>query len=266
MSDKVHYRVEERVALLVIDNPPVNALSRPVRAGLAEGLSRALGDDGIEAIVVLAAGRTFPAGADLAEFGRPPEAPRLPNLLAAIEAAPKPVVAAIHGSALGGGLELAVACHYRLASEDARLGLPEVTLGLVPGAGGTQRVPRLTGAPFALDLMLKGRPVSADEAAEAGLVDGVVEGDLESAAVAFAQSLKEEDLGPRPTAQASSATVIGDTYTIVSSASSTSRALALSRSGSRTAQRTAQVSSSTSISPDRGLPASAIDRWGSTAR
>jgi 3-hydroxyacyl-CoA dehydrogenase len=201
MNDKVHYRVEERVALLTIDNPPVNALSQPVRAALGDGLARALADETVDAVVVTAAGRTFPAGADLSEFGRPPGEPRLPDLLARIEAAPKPVVAAIHGSALGGGLELALACHYRLASEEARLGLPEVTLGLVPGAGGTQRLPRLAGAPFALDLMLKGRPVSADEAAEAGLVDGVVEGDLESAALAFAQSLKEEGLGPRPTAE-----------------------------------------------------------------
>jgi 3-hydroxyacyl-CoA dehydrogenase len=199
MSDKVHYRVAERVALLTIDNPPVNALSHPVRTALAAGLDRAAADPGVEAIVIAAAGRTFPAGADLSEFGQPARDPRLPDLLARIEACPKPVVAAIHGSALGGGLELAIACHYRLAAEDARVGLPEVTLGLVPGAGGTQRVPRLAGARFALDFMLKGRPVSADAAAEAGLLDGVVEGDLESAAISFAQSLKEEDLGPRPT-------------------------------------------------------------------
>ncbi len=201
MSDKVHYRVEGRVALLAIDNPPVNALSHAVRAALDEGLSRALADETVEAIVVMAAGRTFPAGADISEFGQPPREPRLPDLLARIEAMPKPVVAAIHGSALGGGLELALACHYRLAAEEARLGLPEVTLGLVPGAGGTQRLPRLAGARFALDLMLKGKAATADEAAEAGLVDGVVEGDLESAAIAFAQSLKEEELGPRPTAE-----------------------------------------------------------------
>jgi 3-hydroxyacyl-CoA dehydrogenase len=201
MSEKVHYSVAERVALLSIDNPPVNALSHPVRTGLAEGLDRAVADPGVDAIVIRAAGRTFPAGADLTEFGRPPAHPILPDLLARIEACPKPVVAAIHGQALGGGLELALACHYRLAAEDARVGLPEVTLGFVPGAGGTQRVPRLAGALFALDLMLKGRPVTADDAAEAGLLDGVVEGDLESAALSFAQSLKEEDLGPRPTSE-----------------------------------------------------------------
>jgi 3-hydroxyacyl-CoA dehydrogenase len=199
MSETVHYRVEERVALVTIDNPPVNALSLSVRSALASSIARAADDDAVEAVVIAAAGRTFPAGADMAEFGKAAAEPRLPDLLAAIEACPKPVVAAIHGSALGGGLELALACHYRLAAEDARLGLPEVTLGLVPGAGGTQRLPRLSGARLALDLMLKGRPVSADEAAEAGIVDGVVEGDLESAALSFAQSLKEEALGPRPT-------------------------------------------------------------------
>jgi 3-hydroxyacyl-CoA dehydrogenase len=199
MSDKVHYAVAERVALLTIDNPPVNALSHPVRAALAEALDRAAADPAADAIVIRAAGRTFPAGADLSDIGRPPAHPVLPDLLARIEACPKPVVAAIHGQALGAGLELALACHYRLAAEDARVGLPEVTLGLVAGAGGTQRVPRLAGAAVALDLMLKGRPISADEAAEAGLLDGVVEGDLDGAALSFAQSLKEEDLGPRPT-------------------------------------------------------------------
>jgi 3-hydroxyacyl-CoA dehydrogenase len=201
MGDKVHYRVEERVALLTIDNPPVNALSHPVRSALAGMIERAAGDEGVDAVVIAAAGRTFPAGADLSEFGKPPGEPTLPGLLALIEGSGKPVVAAIHGSALGGGLELALACHYRLAAEDARLGLPEVTLGLVPGGGGTQRLPRLAGARFAFDLMLKGRPVSADDAAEAGLVDGVVEGDLESAAISFAQTLKEENLGPRPTSE-----------------------------------------------------------------
>lgn len=201
MSGTVHVKVAEGVALLTIDNPPVNALSLPVRAGLARLVGQAAADPAVEAIVIAAAGRTFPAGADLAEFGKAAAEPRLPDLLALIETAPKPVVAAIHGSALGGGLELALSCHYRLAAEDARLGLPEVTLGLVPGAGGTQRLPRLAGARVALDLMLKGRPVSADEAAEAGIVDGVVEGDLESAALSFAQSLKDEGLGPRPTSE-----------------------------------------------------------------
>jgi len=201
MSGQVHYRVEDRVAVLTIDNPPVNALSRPVRKALVDGVGRALADE-VDAIVIMASGRTFPAGADIAEFGKPPEDPWLPEVCATVESSPKPVVAAIHGNALGGGLELALACHYRLASEEARVGLPEVTLGIVPGAGGTQRAPRLAGAAFALDLMIHGRSISADEAAEAGLLDGVVEGDLEGAALAFAESLEEEDLGPRPTCEA----------------------------------------------------------------
>lgn len=200
MKGQVQYRTEDRVAILTVDNPPVNALSRSVRQGLLEGLERALTDE-VDAIVIMAAGRTFPAGADISEFGRAPEAPLLPEVFSRIEASTKPVVAAIHGNALGGGLELAVACHYRLASEDAKVGLPEVSLGVVPGAGGTQRIPRLAGAAFALELMVHGRPVTADDAAEAGLLDGVVEGDLEGAAVSFAESLREEDLGPRPTCE-----------------------------------------------------------------
>jgi 3-hydroxyacyl-CoA dehydrogenase len=197
MSETVQYRVEDRVAVLTVGNPPVNALSHAVRLGLVEAIARAARDD-VDAVVLMAAGRTFPAGADIAEFGKPPADPWLPEVLERIEACEKPVVAAIHGTALGGGFELALACHYRLAAEDARLGLPEVTLGLVPGAGGTQRLPRLAGAEVALDLMISGSSLTADEAAEAGLVDGVVEGDLESAAISFAQSLKDEGLGPRP--------------------------------------------------------------------
>ncbi len=202
MSDKVHTRVEERIAVLSVDNPPANTLTQEVRAALLEALDRALADDGVDALVIRAAGRTFPAGAEIATGPRAPEAPRLADVLARIEAAPKPVVAAIHGAALGAGLELALACHYRLTAEDARIGLPEVALGLIPGAGGTQRLPRLAGARAALDLMLRGRPLGADAAAEAGIVDGVVEGDLDSAAVAFAQSLPDEGLGPRPTSAA----------------------------------------------------------------
>jgi 3-hydroxyacyl-CoA dehydrogenase len=202
MSDKVHSSVEERIAVLTVDNPPANTLTREVRVALLEAVDRAVADEGVDAIVIRAAGRTFPAGAEVGEIARAADVPLLEDVLARIEAAPKPVVAAIHGSALGSGLELALACHYRLTAEDARLGLPEVALGLVPGAGGTQRLPRLAGARVALDLMLRGRPIGADAAAEAGIVDGVVEGDLDSAARAFAQSLPEEGLGPRPTRDA----------------------------------------------------------------
>jgi 3-hydroxyacyl-CoA dehydrogenase len=201
MPDTLHFRVEDRVAVLSIDNPPVNALSQEVCAALIAAVDRAVGDPGVDAIVIRAEGRTFPAGADLGELARPSEGPLLPEVLARIEAARKPVVAAIHGAALGSGLELALACHYRLAAEDARLGLPDVTLGLLPAAGGTQRLPRLAGARVALDMMIGGRPIGADAAAEAGILDGVVEGDLDGAAVSFAGSLKEEDLGPRPTCE-----------------------------------------------------------------
>ena len=201
MSDRLHFRVEGRVAVLSIDNPPVNALSQDVCAALAAAVDRAVADPGIDAVVIRAEGRTFPAGADLGELARPCGGTPLSELLTRIEAAPKPVVAAIHGAALGSGFELALACHYRLASEDARVGLPDVTLGLLPAAGGTQRLPRLAGARVALDMMIGGRPLGADAAAEAGILDGVVEGDLDGAAVSFAGSLPEEDLGPRPTSE-----------------------------------------------------------------
>jgi 3-hydroxyacyl-CoA dehydrogenase len=201
MGDKVHYRVEERVALLTIDNPPVNALSHPVRAALAGMIDRAAGDEGVDAVVIAAAGRTFPAGADLSEFGKPPGEPTLPGLLALIEGSASP------SSRRSTAPRSAAGSNWR---SPATTGWPPRTRGSVcprspwascRAAGGTQRLPRLAGERFALDLMLKGRPVSADEAAEAGLVDGVVEGDLESAAISFAQTLKEEDLGPRPTSE-----------------------------------------------------------------
>ena len=136
-------RVNDGVAVLTIDNPPVNALSAAVRRALVEGLQRAQADPSVEAVVLMCRGRTFFAGADISEFGKPPQDPSLPEVVAALENAIKPVVAAIHGTALGGGLEVALGCHYRVAAPSAKLGLPEVNLGLLPGAGGTQRLPRL---------------------------------------------------------------------------------------------------------------------------
>ncbi|NUB43668.1 enoyl-CoA hydratase/isomerase family protein [Fertoebacter nigrum] len=176
------------VMVLVIDHPPVNALGHALRAGLAAGLAEALADDAVQAVVIRAEGRTFPAGADLAEFGQPPRAPVLPDLCNQIEASPKPVIAALHGTALGGGLEIALAAHARVALASTRLGLPEVHLGILPGAGGTQRLPRLIGAAEALRLMLTGRPVGAAEAMALGLVDQVVEDGLEAAALAMART------------------------------------------------------------------------------
>ena len=175
------------VAIISIDNPPVNALSQAVRAGLVERLEAALADDGVAAIVLACRGRTFIAGADIREFGQPPQPPHLPDVVLALDAAHKPVVAALHGTALGGGLEIAMGCHYRVAAAGARLGLPEVTLGLLPGAGGTQLLPRLIGAEAALDMMLDGKPVTAEAAAKAGLVDEVCADDaLLAAAIACA--------------------------------------------------------------------------------
>ncbi|THD82887.1 hypothetical protein E7811_12085 [Aliigemmobacter aestuarii] len=184
-------RTETGVLHVVIDNPPVNALSHRVRAGIGHALDVAHADHLVRAIVLRAEGRSFPAGADIAEFGLPPQPPLLPDLCARIESCPKPVVAAIHGSALGGGLELALAAHRRIADAQSRLGLPEVSLGLLPGAGGTQRTPRLIGAEQALRLMLSGRPVGAAEALAMGLVDRVVEDGLAAAAEAEALALAE---------------------------------------------------------------------------
>jgi len=172
-------RIERRggIAIIWIDNPPVNALSHAVREGLMQCFDEVAGDSGVEAIVVACSGRTFIAGADIREFGRPPEAPHLPDLIARIEATAKAVIAAMHGTALGGGLEVALGCHYRIAARSASLGLPEVNLGLLPGATGTQRLPRLIGAQRALDMMLSGKPVTAPQALETGLIDRICDDD-----------------------------------------------------------------------------------------
>ena len=185
------------VALLLIDSPPVNALGHAVREGIALGLARALVGAPI-AIVIACGGRTFCAGADIAEFDKPFVPPSLPEVFVGIEAASVPVVAAIHGTALGGGFELALACHYRVALASAQVGLPEVNLGLLPGAGGTQRVPRLAGIEFALELIGGGRPISATKARETGLVDAVFEsGDLIRQAVDFARDAASQGKLPR---------------------------------------------------------------------
>ena len=177
------------VALVIVDNPPVNALSSHVRQGLFEGINQAVAD-GATAIVVICDGRTFIAGADITEFGGgAAEAASLQQVQAAMEDAPIPVIAAIHGTALGGGLEVALCAHYRVALSSAKFGLPEVNLGLLPGAGGTQRLPRLVGVPMALEMMTSGRHISSTEALDNGLIDDVTDGDLaalRSAAVAFA--------------------------------------------------------------------------------
>ena len=177
------------VAVISINNPPVNALSQSVRGGLTQSIGEVAADDDVKAIVIFCIGRTFIAGADIREFGRPPEPPYLPDVVALIEASDKPVVAAMHGTALGGGLEVALGCHYRIAAGSASLGFPEVNLGLLPGASGTQRLPRLIGAERALDMMLSGKPVNAQTALDYGLIDQIIEDDnLQDAAIEFATS------------------------------------------------------------------------------
>ncbi len=181
-----------RVAVLTVNNPPVNALSQHVRQGLRDGLAQAVADPQVGAVLIVCAGRTFIAGADITEFGKPPKEPSLHEVLDRIEGAPKPVIAAIHGTALGGGLEVTLACHYRVGVKTARFGLPEVKLGLLPGAGGTQRLPRVVGVPKALQMITSGDPIGADEALKHGLIDEIVDGDLTAAGVAFAEKVLSE--------------------------------------------------------------------------
>ncbi|WP_128893185.1 3-hydroxyacyl-CoA dehydrogenase NAD-binding domain-containing protein [Erythrobacter sp. HKB08] len=189
MTSPIRTERHDNVLVIISDNPPVNALGQAVRQGLADGIEEALGDDSVEAVVIRCDGRTFFAGADITEFGKPPQGPSLPEALDKMEASDKPVVAAIHGTALGGGCEVALACHYRVAVPSAKLGLPEVKLGLIPGAAGTQRLPRLVGAEAALPLVAVGNPIPASKAKAIGLVDEIVgEDSLEADAIAFAKS------------------------------------------------------------------------------
>ncbi|HCQ66998.1 MAG TPA: 3-hydroxyacyl-CoA dehydrogenase [Rhodobacteraceae bacterium] len=199
MSETVRYETREGVALITVANPPVNALVQPVRAGLDAALSRAIEDPDIGAIVIRAQGRTFPAGTDVRDFHREADRPRLGEVCARIEVAPKPVIAAIHGTALGGGLELALACHYRLALAGTQFGLPDVMLGVVPTAGGTQRLPRLVGPARALEMLLSGRPVMAKQAERAGLIDKMIRKNLDRAAFGTARNMAREGQPPRPT-------------------------------------------------------------------
>jgi 3-hydroxyacyl-CoA dehydrogenase len=202
----VRYTVSERIAVLTIANPPVNALGWAVRQGLMQGIQQADADPDVHAVVIVGQGKAFIAGADIREFGQPPKDPWLPEVCNAIEACRKHVVAAIHGPALGGGLEVALAAHARVAAGKAKLGLPEVQLGLLPGAGGTQRTPRLVGAAAALDMMLSGRHVGAHEALRMGLVDKVVDNaatseDILAEGIALARHLLAQEAAPRRTGE-----------------------------------------------------------------
>ena len=192
INASVDLRRDGTVAVVTVDNPPVNALKHEVRSGLAKALRQAREDASVQAVVIACAGRTFFAGADITEFGKPAQAPGLGEVIAQIETMLKPVVAALHGTALGGGFEVALACHFRVAVATARVGLPEVKLGLLPGAGGTQRLPRLVGPEKALRMIVTGDPIGAAEAAADGVVDEIVEGDLMAAATAFARRVVSE--------------------------------------------------------------------------
>ncbi len=185
------------IALVTVDSPPVNALSHAVRQGLSTAIGKAGADDRVKAVVIACGGSTFFAGADIREFGHAPKPPMLPEVIEQIEVLQKPVIAAIHGTALGGGLEVALGCHFRIALQSARLGVPEVKLGLLPGAGGTQRLPRLIGPLPALEMIISGDPVTAALALKSGLVDAVVEGDLPKAALEFARRVLDENLPVR---------------------------------------------------------------------
>ncbi|WP_215907091.1 3-hydroxyacyl-CoA dehydrogenase NAD-binding domain-containing protein [Phreatobacter aquaticus] len=189
MNEVVDLALEGAVAVITVNSPPVNALSANVRTGIDEAVKAAGADPAVKAIVLHCAGRTFIAGADITEFGKPWKGVPLNDVNATIEGSAKPVVAAIHGTALGGGLEVALSCHYRVAVPSAKLGLPEVKLGLVPGAGGTQRLPRIVGVEKALETIAFGDPMSAKVALDSGLVDQMIEGDLRAGAIAFANGL-----------------------------------------------------------------------------
>ncbi|MEQ8327544.1 MAG: 3-hydroxyacyl-CoA dehydrogenase NAD-binding domain-containing protein [Parvibaculum sp.] len=193
MNDVTTLEIDGEIAVVTLNSPPVNALSAPVREGITNGVKAAIDNDAVKAIVLICEGKTFIAGADITEFGKAPKGPSLFDALQMIEFGTKPVVAAIHGTALGGGLEVALTCHYRVAVPSAKCGLPEVKLGLLPGAGGTQRLPRIVGPEKALDMVTSGSHVGAKQCLEMGLVDELAEeGKLREGAVAFAKKVVAE--------------------------------------------------------------------------
>ena len=200
MSDLVKFSVQDGIGVITVDNPPVNALSPGVPEGILAAVRRAQSDDSIRALVLIGAGRTFIAGADIKEFGKITSGERkdkfsLTGLMLAMEDSTKPVICAIHGTAFGGGLEVAMGAHYRVAVPSAQVGQPEVKLGLIPGAAGTQRLPRLAGIARAVEMCAFGEPVRAPAALEAGIIDRIIEGDLLTGAIAFARATSRQ-LGP----------------------------------------------------------------------
>ena len=193
INEVIDLKADGNIAVISVNSPPVNALSQNVREGLQEALTKALADPKVEAIVVRCDGRTFIAGADIREFGRPRKPPGLKDFQGLMDGAKKPIVAAVHGTALGGGLEFAMMCHYRIAVPSARCGLPEVNIGILPGGGGTQALPRIVGVEKALEMMTTGRHVPAKEAHALGIFDELApEGKLDEAAIAYAKKLVAE--------------------------------------------------------------------------
>src|ERR671924_901192 len=198
MSEVAPYAVRDGVAVITLNTPPVNGLGNALRAGILQGLQRAEADSNVKAAVLIGAGKAFSGGADIREFGKPRARPDLWEVNDYQDAMKKPLVAAISGFALGGGLELALACHYRIAAPKAQLGLPEVKLGILPGSGGTQRLPRVIPMAEAVTMMTTGNPIPAERALELGLVDEIVEGgDLLEAALVYAKKLVAEGKRPR---------------------------------------------------------------------
>lgn len=201
MTSPITYTRHDDIAVLRIANPPVNALSQAVRQGLSDAMDRAEGEDAVKSVLIVGDGRAFIAGADIKEFGKPPMEPNLPDLCTRIEASPLLVVASMHGVSLGGGLEVALGCHYRVAQPTARVGLPEVHLGILPGAGGTQRLPRLTGAAKGVEAITTGRHIAAPEALELGIIDKIEEGDPEAVGLTYARELIAAGAQRRPVSE-----------------------------------------------------------------
>jgi len=193
LTEAATLTIQEGIGIISINNPPVNALGFPVRKGIADGIEQSVKDDQVKAIIIICEGRTFCAGADIKEFGQPPKDPGLGDVLEVLDACPKPTLAAIHGTAFGGGLETALSCHFRVGIASAQFGLPEVKLGLLPGAGGTQRLPRVVGTEKALKMIAIGNPIGAAEALEVGLIDELVEGDLKEGAINFMKKVLTEN-------------------------------------------------------------------------
>ena len=199
MSEAASYTVRDGVAIVTMNNPPVNGLGSVLRPGIMDAIKKADADPAVGALVIIGSAKAFSGGADIREFNTPKMSvpPSLPEINESQDACCKPMIAAIGGFALGGGLELALGCHYRVALPKSQLGLPEVKLGLLPGSGGTQRLPRIVGAAQAVQMMTTGNSIAAEKALALGLVDEVVQGDLLEGAISFAKKLLEQKKGPR---------------------------------------------------------------------